>query len=274
MGNARTRVLFSRKDDWEPGMRAAMRRHAPYFQDWQRIDADQFDLVVPLTLKDARLFNRDLPHLNAVKALVPSDAAINACDDKQAFAAHLAKAGFARWLPMSSDVLPYPYVLKKRISEWGEDSYIIHSAADEHVHAERMCSQEYLKQECVSGHREYTSHILMAGGRNVFMRTLEFTFDRALFVKGRATCPRSQARVDHSRYGTLFEDILKCVDLQGFCCFNYKLRDGAPKIFEVNPRYGASMTLFLDDAISSLKKALPSSRPRRSRWFLPAQSRL
>lgn len=274
MGDARKRILFSRKDDWEAGIRAALRQHAPDFQEFEHADMDRFDLIVPLTLKDARHFNRHFPHLNAVKALVPSDAAIDACDDKQAFATRLERAGFGQWLPQGGAALAYPYLLKRRISQWGEDSFIIHGAADERLHADHLHSPEFLRQECIEGHAEYTSHILMAGGRNVFMRTLQFDFDSALYVKGKAISPRSQARVDHARHARLFEDILNALGLQGFCCFNYKLRDGVPKIFEVNPRYGASLTCFLEEAIGSLRRALPAARPRWTSWLLGGQSRV
>jgi hypothetical protein len=46
-------------------------------------------------------------------------------------------------------------------------------------------------------------------------------------------------------YGAEFEDvftrILRRLDYVGVACFDYKVRDGKPLIFELNPRLGASM---------------------------------
>jgi predicted ATP-grasp superfamily ATP-dependent carboligase len=276
MGNAGRRILFSRRDEWETGIRSAIKTCTPHFHEFHDVDPGQFDLVVPLTLEAARYFNRNYSHLNRVNALVPSNEAIDACDDKREFARRLSQAGFGRFLPRACDNLAYPYLLKKNISEWGVDCYIIHDANDEHAHHDRMRSDDYLKQEYVHGRQEYTMHILMAGGRTAFMKTLEFTFEEELFVKGRLFPHASQTCVDHARFSKLFESILNCIGFQGICCFNYKLLDGSPKIFEVNPRYGASLTFFLDEAIASLRKALPATTPvsRLRRWLSFAQSRV
>lgn len=253
-------ILFSRKDDWETGIRAALAAHSPDFVEFEHADPERYDLVMPLTLKDARHFNRHFAHLNRVKALVPADAAIDACDDKQAFARCLLQAGFARFLPGTGDDLPYPYLLKKHVSEWGVDTYIINGPGDEDEHRERMESGQYLKQEYVFGQKEYTAHLLVAGGRVRFMRTLEFAFTETLFVKGQSFAHASQEFVDHRHLSALFESILNCLGFQGICCFNYKLRGDTPKIFEINPRQGASLTCFLGEAVASLQGALRGSR--------------
>ncbi len=43
---------------------------------------------------------------------------------------------------------------------------------------------------------------------------------------------------------------------EGICCFGYKIVDNKLKIYEINPRYGASMTYFIDDALVSYKNAI------------------
>ena len=48
-------------------MRSALRFHHPHFLEFDGIDPDRFDLIVPTTLKDARYFNPTLAlpnHLN------------------------------------------------------------------------------------------------------------------------------------------------------------------------------------------------------------------
>lgn len=274
MKKAGKTILFSRKDDWEAGIRAALTHHTPHFLDFEHADPSRYDLVMPLTLRDARHFNRHFAHLNKVKALVPSTVAIDACDDKQAFAQCLRQGGFARFLPATGDGLAYPYVLKRNVSEWGVDTYIINDADGEDEHRERIGSGEFLRQEYVPGQREYTTHILMAGGRIRFQRTIEFTFTEAMFVKGRSFAAASQESIDHRRFSGLFEGILNCLGFRGICCLNYKLQDGVPKIFEVNPRQGASLTWFLADAVKSLQAVLRSRRSLAARlWPRADQTR-
>ena len=274
MKKAGKTILFSRKDDWEAGIRAALAHHTPHFLDFEHADPGRYDLVMPLTLRDARHFNQHFAHLNKVKALVPSTSSIDACNDKQAFAQCLLRGGFARFLPGTGDGLAYPYVLKRHVSEWGVDTYIINDSDDEENLRERIGSGEFLRQEFVSGQREYTTHILMAGGRIRFQRTIEFTFAEAMFVKGRSYAPASQEFVDHRHLSPLFEDILNCLGFRGICCFNYKMQDGMPKIFEVNPRQGASMTGFLADVVKSLQAVLRSHTTLAARlWPRADQAR-
>ena len=256
MGRSGKKILFSRRDDWEAGMRSALKGHDPHFLEFDAADPDSFDLIVPTRLQDARYFNRNFSHLNGVKALVPSDEAIDACDHKREFVRRLATRGFSRYLPASGDDLGYPYLLKRSVSEWGVDIHIIDGAEAEAAHRRELESGDYLKQQYIDGRTEYTTHLLMAAGRNVFMRSVEFGFTEPLHVKGKSFQHASQALVDHRRHSALFEDVMNSFDFQGFCCFNYKLVDGVPKIFEVNPRYGASMTLFLAEAINTLHRSL------------------
>lgn len=268
MGRSGKKILFSRRDDWEAGMRSALKSHRPQFLEFDTADPDRFDLIVPTTLKDARYFNRNFAHLNHSKAIVPSDEAIDACDQKREFVRRLSACGFARYLPAWGDGLDYPYLLKKNVGEWGVGIHIIDGAETEVAHRRQLESGDYLKQQYIDGRTEYTTHLLMVARRNVFMRSVEFGFAQPLHVKGKRFQHASQVLVDHRRYSRLFEDVMNTLGFQGFCCFNYKLVDGVPKIFEVNPRYGASMTLFLADAIDRLQRSLCGAGGGGiARWF-------
>lgn len=268
MGRSGKTILFSRRDDWEAGMRSALKSHRLHFLEFETVDPARFDLIVPTTLKDARYFNRNFTHLNHSKAIVPSDEAIDACDQKHEFVRRLAACGFSRYLPAWGDGLGYPYLLKKNVGEWGVGIHIIPDAETENAYQHELRSGDYLKQQYIHGQTEYTTHMLMAAGKNAFMRSVEFGFAQRLHVKGRCFQHASQALVDHRRYSALFEGVMNSLGFQGFCCFNYKLVEGVPKIFEVNPRYGASMTLFLADAIASLQQLLAGAgKPGVGRWL-------
>ena len=61
--------------------------------------------------------------------------------------------------------------------------------------------------------------------------------------------------VNHDKFLNDFENILSLMNYQGICCFNYKILDGKPKIFEINPRFGGTMPYFIDQGIHSYIKA-------------------
>lgn len=268
MGRSGKTILFSRRDDWEAGMRSALRFHHPHFLEFDGIDPDRFDLIVPTTLKDARYFNRNFAHLNHLKAIVPSDEAIDACDQKLEFVRTLAARGFSRYLPAWGDSVDYPYLLKKNVGEWGVGIHVVGGVEAEIACRGELGSDDYLRQQYIEGRTEYTTHLLMASGRNAFMRSVEFGFADPWHVKGKRFQHTFQSPVDHRRYSKLFEEVMNALGFQGFCCFNYKLVDDVPKIFEVNPRYGASMTLFLANAMDRLQELLSGhGKTGIRRWF-------
>jgi predicted ATP-grasp superfamily ATP-dependent carboligase len=90
----------------------------------------------------------------------------------------------------------------------------------------------------------------------VFLKALKFTFPDRFFVKGKYYQPTSAVEVDHRQFKDIFEDVLVKIGYQGICCFNYKLVANDMKIFEVNPRYGGSMTRFLNGALVSYRSML------------------
>ena len=49
---------------------------------------------------------------------------------------------------------------------------------------------------------------------------------------------------------------MRDLDYTGTCCINYKLADGVPMLFEINPRFGATLCAdinpYLDAYLASL----------------------
>jgi predicted ATP-grasp superfamily ATP-dependent carboligase len=49
---------------------------------------------------------------------------------------------------------------------------------------------------------------------------------------------------------------LQAFDYSGTSCFNYKIADGRPKLFEINPRPGGSLRLDLNAYLDAYLAAL------------------
>ncbi|TNE67200.1 MAG: hypothetical protein EP335_02390 [Alphaproteobacteria bacterium] len=258
------RVLFSPHRFWEqhfmavpPGIDATF---SPF--DAPELSADDFDLVMPLSLKWARWLYGPGGAAFRAKALVPSTDIMAVCDDKLAFARFLSGNGLGANVPAIGEDLDFPYILKRRVDVWGRYSRLITDAETRARYAPERTGVETFCQEFVPGDREYCSHFLVSDRKIVFARTVEYGFDGGPHIHGHDRPPASRRWVDNSRYYGLFAKILGWMDYEGFCGFDYKILDGEVKIFELNPRICSSLRFAIDPAVSSAMAALAARRPQ------------
>jgi len=250
------KILFSKKDEWEGWIRKNIKGYVPFFHEFNEIDLNDFDLVVPLTIHAQKYINAHPELLTEQKALIPSNYCIDLCNDKESLQYFLAKNGFEKFTPKINGNLGSSYILKKKIGAWGEGISIINDSETERAHISEIESGDYFKQEYIEGQDEYSAHIIFSDKKVAFLRTLKFTFRDRYFVRGKNFEPISTEVVDHSLFKGLFKDILDKLVYQGICCFNYKIVNHEPKIFEINPRYGGTMTRFINEALSSYRRML------------------
>jgi len=248
-------VLFTTKPDWEPGIKNRLTAAIPFFYPPEQVSYDWFDYVIPLTLDAIRYLNRNHRHLVGKNMIVPTTDAVDLCNDKLEFSNFFIDRGFGDLIPARCDS-SFPYILKKRISEWGIDSVVVLDKSRESQLRGPPQVDEYFTQQFVQGNCEFTSHIVISGGKILMLKTVEFTFDSDFYIKGRDKAAVSRKIVDHGELVGLFEDVLNLIGFDGICCFNYKIVDSRLKIFEINPRYGASPTLFVNDVLAALKLAV------------------
>lgn len=246
----RKTVLFSKKDNWQPRITESLHSFVPFFYDLGTVDVDRFDLIIPLSI-DAEIYLNSLPlSLLNEKALFPPEDCINLCNDKARFTDYLFHNGFQEYIPQTRESYSYPYLLKKRISVFGSDIIVIHNELMEEQYKDKINSAEFLKQAYIEGKQEYSSHIIFSDGKIQFLESICFKFKEPLFIKGEQFSPRRRSKVDHKAFLHIFEKILLSLNYEGICCFDYKVVDNKPIIFELNPRYGASMTSCINKAIS------------------------
>lgn len=253
------RILFSDKPDWQPLIEERLQRYTIQFADPRTVDLRAFSLIVPLTVEDLLYLNGMAAQSPNLPALMPSNDCINLCNDKLRFFRFLHSDGFAHAAPPGGDRPAYPYVLKPRVGAWGIDVDVMHSAEDERRCADRINSQAYFRQVYVRGDREYTTHFITSRNQILFFRTLEFSYGTDIYIKGQGTTALNVVEVDHGCHAPLFNRILAALAYQGIGCFNYKVVDGRPLIFELNPRYGASLTGFIEAALPIYRDAVRSN---------------
>src|SRR6185312_1744983 len=227
------RILFADKDDWTGPVRERLdyARFEPVFADFQdsALDFGEYDAAVPLRLSDYAPM-RLRP---ARSFLIPDRRAVQLAHDKPRFNAFLAERGFAALVPTLYDgAVAYPFIYKKHHDQAGIASRIIHSPGERAAFEAGIDAREYYKQRYVGGYNEYTSHFLSVGGRVHFDATVKFTFEGEYFVRGVNHEARRTDRVE-TPFRDLFARVLDALAYTGTCCFNYKIEDAKPLIFEL-----------------------------------------
>jgi len=238
----RMKILFSRKEDWEPVIRWNFRytQHELTFGNLSVENIEKYDLIVPLTIDDIKYLNgvRHLIINNPIP--IPTTESLCLCDDKRLFNQTLIENNFGNFIPTMSNELQVPYILKKKIDGFGVNSHVIYDREQELKFPEAASSQDYFRQELVPGKYEYATHILFSKGKIVHSINIEYTFETDIFIKGKNK-QISMKKVSQCLYLSAFSSILNLIGFEGLCCVNYKVIDNQPLIFEINPRFGGSL---------------------------------
>lgn len=237
-------ILFSIKDAFEQGIRSgfAFTNHKITFHEITFENIANYDLVIPLNISDIEYLN-DLPGLMINNMIpLPSIASVNLCNDKYLFNKTLIDNGFKDVIPKMGQDHKYPYILKKKVDAWGENTHKIVSRLVEEQFSELLEDPDYFRQEAVPGGNEYATHVLVKNNKIVHSLNIEYIFDTELPIKGKDMV--SYKKICPCPHLELFESILELIDFNGLCCFNYKEVDRRPYIIEINPRFGASLSPF------------------------------
>ncbi len=261
------RILFSRKDFIRRAARRQLdrRRYAFDMMDFDEARLDAYAAVIPITQQDQDHL-QDLRSAGiATRSILPPPKATALCRDKLAFMLHLIEAGLGDLLPaLLPEAATAPFVLKPRVGEFGRDARVV--TADTVACAPLPGPAEgFLKQEYVAGSAEFATHLLMAAGRPVFEFTVEYDMGPAPYVRNADTRGRLAGTAAHTPY---LDDFLRLLDAVGFdtgtCCLDYKVRDGRPLVFEVNPRFGGSLSNDLAGYVEAYLGTLGASGPPSS----------
>ncbi len=224
------------------------------------VQSSAIDFILPFLISEYELLT-EFPEVQR-KYLCPNIGLAAELDDKQRFNALLVDLGFSDCLPRVGDPrdLRFPVIRKKRIDEYGMNSRVI-SDADELV-LEESCNDFYF-QEYVHGRDEYATHAICVRGSVIFSNTYKYLFDTDGHVKSKNSKPRSTLKMGGFMPIELSE-ILSEIEYTGCGCFNYKLRDGVPMIFELNPRVGASFAYDPDEYLAAYMRAVELNNRRSS----------
>jgi hypothetical protein len=249
------RVAFGDFPSWAESIRPNLdARYAPSFVDLSQIRLEDFDAVVPLQLTDYPPLIRH-PELRGLRFFHPSPEVVSLCDDKLRLTLFLMGQGFARFVPaLRSSGAPYPYVRKKRTGWWGQHCHVVKGLHDEREL--NLKDSAWFAQAFVPGQIEFATHILRAGGQIRYASTFLYEMATAAFVRGAPDTPLHTRFIPGCAHLDVFSGMLARLDYEGTACIDYKVVAGQPVLFEINPRFGGSLsgdvTAYLDAYLGAL----------------------
>ncbi len=249
------RVAFGAFADWQRQIAAELEpRFAGSFVDLGAADLDAFDAIVPLQLSHYVALARR-PDLRGIKFLHPSPDVAALCDDKRRLAQFLIAKGFGDCVPaLRPPGAPYPYVWKQRRGFFGLQCQVIRGPEDET--GLDLTDPAWFAQALAPGSVEKATHLLRAGGRIRYASTLTYHMGDPMAVKGALRMPLVTQMKRGCDHLDVFAAILDRLGYEGTACIDYKLVEGRPMIFEINPRYGASLTLDVNAYLDAYLGAL------------------
>ena len=235
------RILFSGKPDWSEDIKKGFNgsRHIVEFGPLTDRAFSAFDLVMPLEISDL-IAAQQWPQLLAKNPIpIPGEESILLCDDKYRFNLALMQLGFGSYIPAMGPNLRPPYILKKRISEWGKECRMIQNVEEEMQVLDKLNDSAFYRQEIIRGRYEFATHILFASDRIVKALNIMYEFENEYPIKGQD--PNLYKVIHRCSHLDLFASVLRSIGFQGLCCVNYKVVCGRPYIFEINPRFGGTL---------------------------------
>jgi carbamoylphosphate synthase large subunit len=253
-------ILFPPKDDWIEPVRERLdaTRFMASFVELDRADLSSFDCIVPLQLPEYAPLRAKEKSLGNV--LVPARAVVDLTDDKPRFNTWLGSSGFGEYVPdVFAEEGVFPFIYKKRRDRAGKNSRVIFSKEEQEAFERTIDAAAYFKQRYVGGRKEYTTHFLAVNGRVKFDTTVEFSFNDDYFIRGIRE-PKNEITKVETPFRAVFREILEALGYNGTCCFNYKVENGRPLIFEINARCGSSLRLDLNPYIEAYLAALEARR--------------
>lgn len=181
--------------------------------------------------------------------------------DKLLLTENLIANGFTRYVPKTwtnpADSV-FPCILKRRDLNGGQGIRVLRSVRDvqESLTELELQGMQYLFQELVSANEEYVCHLVVSKGEILFSNYFQYVMPSPELVRrrgGQISFSNIGSILDY-KVSSVFENIMKHLDYSGPCNIDFKLINGIPQIFEINPRLGGS--LMVPENLSTLTQIL------------------
>ncbi|OHE14591.1 MULTISPECIES: hypothetical protein [unclassified Sulfurimonas] len=198
--------------------------------------------------QSAILKHNDLLLQNGLKFIVNNKKALRDFVDKQKFYDIMIKNNMSNYVPkyyMLDDDIKFPCMVKTKTGGAGRGVYLAYSKKDITKVDENSIISEYLPSNT-----EYATSIFYKNGKILKEVTFSKTADKEVYVLQQESKKNIQTKKEETQFLDIFRDIIEIFSgKKGYCqcSINYKIQNGIPKIFEINPRIGYTLAGFCDE---------------------------
>lgn len=261
-------ILLSQHPGWEPATRKSFAglAHKLHFAPMAQADLSRFDLIVPLSLADARLLRSQPKHIRAHAVPTPDEDCTALCHDKPRLNKTLIDAGFGSHVPPMGEDLAPPFICKPSHGENSDNCLLVPDYAAILRLGNVLEQPGLFRQAAVRGEVEYATHFIIKDGRLERELTVAYHHDTALYVKGSPSLRPAVRVLGPCPDTPTLTAMLRAIRYDGIGCANFKMVHGRLQLLEINPRIGGSLMEYFATFLRSLPQAKPSRRVSPSRW--------
>lgn len=182
-----------------------------------------------------------------LKFIVNSEETLKRFVDKKLFYKVMTENRYEKYVPtyyLNKEDVKFPCIVKRTSGGAGKGIFIAYKEEDLSQVTDDMILSQYLVSN-----KEYATSIFMKEGKIVKDITFVKTANKEHYVLQHESENSVQIEYCETPFFELFEEILnKFAKDEKYCqcSINFKIEDGIPKIFEINPRIGYTLAGFCD----------------------------
>jgi carbamoylphosphate synthase large subunit len=172
------------------------------------------------------------------------------------------RGGFAQFVPevwYHEQTLIFPCLIKREDLNAGRGIYRLENAFDlMRIRQDPIFSgHSYFFEQQIPGEEEFVTHIVAKNGCILLMHTFCYSMGKENFIRVPGNYEKIFSVELPLHLKTILGLVIKSFNYSGPACINFKVHNGAPKIFEINPRMGGSLMMtdnlkYLVDVLGAL----------------------
>jgi carbamoylphosphate synthase large subunit len=183
-----------------------------------------------------------------LKSLTSTPDLVSLMADKHLLAQNLITHDFGQYVPKTwtnpADST-FPCVIKRHNLSGGKGIKILTSTEELRTSLSdpEFIGKQYFFQELIPGEAEYVCHIVALNGEILIFSYFEYAMSGCEIIRrwDSPTIITNRGTNLNSTVLDAFKVIIRHLNFSGPCNIDFKLINGAPKIFEINPRFGGSL---------------------------------
>lgn len=205
-----------------------------------------------------------MPHRG--QSLSPEVKVIEILSDKGKFARWMKRSGYRKYIPKTAEGKPlrlYPQLVKKKRMNAGQGQIVVSNKAEmKHLVVQsEWISREWISQQAIPSKQEYVWHVLCNNGEVLWSVLMKYTLPGDISIRTSAQAAPTIATLPSASLEPLFK-VMKKLNYTGPANIDFKLLNGKPILFEINPRLGGSLLRpeFIDHLAEALIVIVSSSQ--------------